>query len=362
MHFYNRVRGNWKGLALLAVVFALCVPALALADGNNPPVPPGQVTTTTTTTETTPGDNGNAKDNGKGNNGTPGAANEDQGKKPDAKDPGKPDKPQTKEHPSHEAFGGLEGDNSNGCSGSIKTTDATGSVVNANKYTVGDPIYISGSNFNASQSFTFIVQHVQDKTTVNSGSFVGGGDGSFLQSVWSGESAVGHEYKVIVFYTLANGHRCHKSDNFFFTGAKETGKVRVQICHATGSDTNPYVLLTLPEEALNGHRKHAGDLIPAPVGGCPTSAEVQAQVEIARAPLSVTAGQSLTVIVQSAPGSIVTASGAGVKAAAAVPAGGKVTLVLHPKTKGFVVVKGVRGPIKKVGVLGVRSSGASLTG
>lgn len=43
----------------------------------------------------------------------------------------------------------------------------------------------------------------------------------------------------------------------------------VPICHATGSKKNPYVLLTVKVNALNGHSKHTGDIIPAPADGCP---------------------------------------------------------------------------------------------
>ncbi len=44
----------------------------------------------------------------------------------------------------------------------------------------------------------------------------------------------------------------------------------VTICHKTGSAKNPYVQITLSSNgAQNGHAKHAGDIIPAPKGGCP---------------------------------------------------------------------------------------------
>jgi len=46
-------------------------------------------------------------------------------------------------------------------------------------------------------------------------------------------------------------------------------KTTVQICHATGSKNNPYVLLTVNPNGLNGHGKHSGDIIPAPANGCP---------------------------------------------------------------------------------------------
>jgi hypothetical protein len=43
---------------------------------------------------------------------------------------------------------------------------------------------------------------------------------------------------------------------------------KTTICHHTGSDTNPYVQITVANPAVaNGHSHH-GDLIPAPAGGC----------------------------------------------------------------------------------------------
>jgi hypothetical protein len=43
----------------------------------------------------------------------------------------------------------------------------------------------------------------------------------------------------------------------------------ITICHATGSKKNPYVMITISINGLNGHNKHARDIIPAPAGGCP---------------------------------------------------------------------------------------------
>jgi hypothetical protein len=44
---------------------------------------------------------------------------------------------------------------------------------------------------------------------------------------------------------------------------------KITICHATGSKKNPYVLITISVNGMNGHGKHARDIIPAPPGGCP---------------------------------------------------------------------------------------------
>ena len=46
---------------------------------------------------------------------------------------------------------------------------------------------------------------------------------------------------------------------------------KITICHATGSEKNPYNEITVSVNGLNGHGKHDGDIIPAPAGGCPIS-------------------------------------------------------------------------------------------
>lgn len=56
--------------------------------------------------------------------------------------------------------------------------------------------------------------------------------------------------------------------------AAHAGTDKITICHATGSEKNPYVEITISEEAANGggkndHTSHAGDIIPAPAEGCP---------------------------------------------------------------------------------------------
>lgn len=50
---------------------------------------------------------------------------------------------------------------------------------------------------------------------------------------------------------------------------------KITLCHATGSSTNPYVEITVSVEgATHGHAKHPGDIIPAPVDGCPISTSI----------------------------------------------------------------------------------------
>ena len=46
---------------------------------------------------------------------------------------------------------------------------------------------------------------------------------------------------------------------------------KVTICHKTGSSKNPYVEISVANDALNdGHGTHENDIIPAPEDGCPT--------------------------------------------------------------------------------------------
>jgi hypothetical protein len=51
------------------------------------------------------------------------------------------------------------------------------------------------------------------------------------------------------------------------------GHSKVTICHATGSDTNPFVKITIAEPAVAAHRRHQNeeDIIPAPDEGCPST-------------------------------------------------------------------------------------------
>ncbi len=54
--------------------------------------------------------------------------------------------------------------------------------------------------------------------------------------------------------------------------ASENQNDKITLCHATGSAANPYEEITVSvEDATDGHAKHTGDIIPAPVGGCPLS-------------------------------------------------------------------------------------------
>ena len=74
-----------------------------------------------------------------------------------------------------------------------------------------------------------------------------------------------------------NEHREHPNDinpaplNGCPTSPVVISDGKITICHATGSETNPYNEITVSVNGLNGHGTHEGDIIPAPEAGCPTS-------------------------------------------------------------------------------------------
>ena len=53
--------------------------------------------------------------------------------------------------------------------------------------------------------------------------------------------------------------------------ATGTAAAKVTICHRTGSQTNPYNMISVSVNAVPAHTGH-GDIVPAPAGGCPSAA------------------------------------------------------------------------------------------
>ena len=74
-----------------------------------------------------------------------------------------------------------------------------------------------------------------------------------------------------------NGHGKHEGDIIPMPeggcppSPQATGDGKITICHATSSKKNPYNEITVSVNGLNGHGKHEGDIIPMPEGGCPTT-------------------------------------------------------------------------------------------
>jgi hypothetical protein len=74
-----------------------------------------------------------------------------------------------------------------------------------------------------------------------------------------------------------NGHALHEGDIFPSIEGDCPDTLldifddKITICHATGSDKNPYIEMTVSVNGLNGHGKHEGDIIPAAPGSCPST-------------------------------------------------------------------------------------------
>lgn len=72
-----------------------------------------------------------------------------------------------------------------------------------------------------------------------------------------------------------NGHGGHEGDIIPMpeegcpTTPISNSNDKITICHATGSEKNPYNELTVSVNGLNGHDRHDDDIIPAPADGCP---------------------------------------------------------------------------------------------
>ena len=43
---------------------------------------------------------------------------------------------------------------------------------------------------------------------------------------------------------------------------------KIVVCHATGSESNPVVKITVSENALSGHANHVNDFLPNEFGEC----------------------------------------------------------------------------------------------
>jgi hypothetical protein len=74
---------------------------------------------------------------------------------------------------------------------------------------------------------------------------------------------------------------------------------KTTLCHATGSDTNPYVEITISDRAVQAHSRHQDgeDLIPAPAGGCPGSAAATGDVPAA-AELAAPVAEAVTAVTE----------------------------------------------------------------
>ena len=97
-------------------------------------------------------------------------------------------------------------------------------------------------------------------------------------------------------------------------GREDRPAGKITICHATKSEANPYVEITISVNGLHGHgpaedpRHHEGswqDIIPAPAGGCPATVQSSTQGKAAQ---TTTPTQTVAPLVAPKPEVSVTAS------------------------------------------------------
>ena len=142
----------------------------------------------------------------------------------------------------------------------------------------------------------------------------------------------------------------------------------VTICRVTGNATSPYATVTVALRQLAVYLTQAGTIAPAPSAGCPTAASSSGNPGDTgggpgATPSTTTAGTGSTVVVQTTPNTVVTAKGAGVKAATKSNRKGRAVIKIKPKHAGIVTVKAGGGKIvRRIGVLSKHTRGIALTG
>jgi hypothetical protein len=143
----------------------------------------------------------------------------------------------------------------------------------------------------------------------------------------------------------------------------------VTICRVTGDADNPLTPITIRLSELGVYLTRAGTVVPAPTGGCPAPGGTSGDGSDGSGgsgggePSGTTTGETTTVVVQTTPNTVVTATGAGVSESTRSNKQGKATLQVRPKKKGIVTVRAAGGRVvKRLGVAAPRRSGANLTG
>lgn len=135
----------------------------------------------------------------------------------------------------------------------------------------------------------------------------------------------------------------------------------VTICSVTAAADGGLAATTIRRDNLRAYLSRPGTIVPAPTAGCPRLARETPGDE---APPSTTPpGQSRTIVVETTPHTVVTATGAGVDAKTKSDKKGKAKLTVKPKRPGVVTVRAAGGkPVKRLGVAATTKSAAGLTG
>lgn len=139
-------------------------------------------------------------------------------------------------------------------------------------------------------------------------------------------------------------------------GAEPVGFVTICRVTATGEGL---VAVTIRRDDLSAYLARPGTVVPAPTAGCPQVSSEPRQDP----PDTMPPGESRTIVVQTTPNTVVTATGAGVNERTRSDEKGEAKLTVKPKRTGVVTVRAAGGKaVKRVGVAGVTKSAANLTG
>ena len=135
----------------------------------------------------------------------------------------------------------------------------------------------------------------------------------------------------------------------------------VTICRVTGDVRNPLAPVTIRLDQLRAYLTQPGTIVPAPTSGCPRAGTTPP--DGGNPPSTTTPGQPQTIAVKTTPNTVVTATGAGVKASTKSNKQGKAKLKIKAKKKGIITVRADGGRVvKRIGVASSSRSGANLTG
>lgn len=132
----------------------------------------------------------------------------------------------------------------------------------------------------------------------------------------------------------------------------------VTVCRVTGDAGTPLAPVTVRRDGLRAYLTRAGTVLDPSSSGCASSSRRPAEP-----PATVPVGQSSTVVVNTTPNTVVTATGAGVKQTTKSKKSGRATLRVRPKRQGKISIRGANGRVvKTLGAASTRRSGGALTG
>jgi hypothetical protein len=132
------------------------------------------------------------------------------------------------------------------------------------------------------------------------------------------------------------------------------------ICRVTGDAENPLAPATVRRDNLGAYLTRAGTVTVVPTSGCQASTAPDGGEN---PPSSTQPGKPETIVVDTTPNTVVTATGAGVNESTTSNKTGKAKLKVTAKKKGIITVRADRGRVvQRIGVASPSRSGANLTG